>query len=119
MTADDEEIARIIKTTASDTLERLDGLDFESMSIGEIGQAFKDLRDYAESQRARIGFFTPSECTSDAADTFNESMDLLESSSQDFLDWLATGSSGEPPVDDATRAGELLAQANGQLAAAC
>ncbi|MES1239952.1 MAG: hypothetical protein ABUL57_03735, partial [Chloroflexota bacterium] len=117
-TFDDEEIAKIIKTTASEITVKM---DFSGLSTdAEIVRAFKDLRTWASTQQTRIGVFTPSICTKQASETFSDAMDDLQELATTFIEWVAEGAVGDPGTSEmATNVGTKLASAITQLEAHC
>lgn len=118
-TPDDEQIAGIIRDTGTEILDRLGAADFSSMSMGEIGDFYRRLRDYAKDQLARLEKYTASECLSAAASQLKSGLLGIQVTSDALLSWIAGGAVGEAPIEGATIAGQQLGAAIAAEAGSC
>jgi hypothetical protein len=97
-TADDEQIASIMKDATADLLD-LVGSDFGRMSDSEIGRTFERLGDLAERTQTKLALYDASPCTASALATYVAGLETLAKASQEFLVWMATGAEGDAPGD--------------------
>ena len=117
-TFDDQEIAKIIETSAAEVSQRLDLTN--AFTDEEVAAVFRAAGDWASNQQLRVSVFTPSVCTRAAVGHFNQSMTTLQDVSSRFVAWVAAGASGDPGVSgDANEAGRLMRTALNDLSMMC
>jgi hypothetical protein len=93
-TTDDEAIAKIIKESAADAIPKLGTV--ASLSLEKQTALFMPARSWIQAQLDDVAQLSPSSCTKDAVDVFNDGMARYRNLAQDFLDWREWGAAGLP-----------------------
>src|SRR5688500_16707447 len=91
-TADDEQIARLIRAGADEAVPELKALN--DMDPSQLEDQFLPLGVWITSQRAGIEAYTPSSCTAAAAELFIEGIDAYDTIRKQFLAWRDWGANG-------------------------
>jgi len=93
-TTDDVAIAKIIKDSAADAIPKLGTV--ASLSLEKQTALFMPARAWIQAQLDHVAGLSPSSCTKDAVDVFNDAMGRYRNLAQDFLDWREWGAAGLP-----------------------
>ena len=93
-TADDQEIARLIRAGAETAIPQLKLLN--DMDPSRLEDLFLPLGTWITNQMAGIEAYTPSSCTAAAKALFVDGMDAYDDIRQTFLDWRDWGAHGRP-----------------------
>jgi hypothetical protein len=112
-TADDAEIASVVKAGAEEAVPQLRALNDADPS--KLEDLFLPLGDWITGQRAAVQAFTPSNCTADAVDLFEDGLGQYDAIRKKFLawrDWGATGHAFPPgaPREAATAFEDAVAE---------
>ena len=91
-TADDDEIAKLIKAGAAEAIPDLKALN--DMDPSKLEGQFLPLGDWITSQRADVAAYTASSCTIAAVDQFNDGLDQYDAIRKQFLAWRDWGAQG-------------------------
>jgi hypothetical protein len=118
-TADDEAIAKLVTAGADEAVPQLRALNDADPS--KLEDLFLPLGDWISSQRAELEAFTPSTCTADAVDHFEDGLAQYDAIRKKFLawrDWGATGHAFPPgaPREAATAFEEAVAELDAHCA---
>ena len=117
-TPDDEEIATVVKAAVEEAVPQLKDLNDSDPS--KLEKLFVPLGDWITSQRTAVEAFTPSTCTSDAVELFQDGLDQYDAIRKKFLAWRDWGANGHAFPPGAPReAAETLNQAVEELGAHC
>ncbi len=84
-TADDEEIAKLIRAGADEAIPQLKLLN--DMDPQKMEDLFLPLLEWITSQRAGVEAYTPSGCTAPALALFNKGMDQYDAIREQFIAW--------------------------------
>jgi hypothetical protein len=93
-TADDQEIARLIRAGAEAAIPQLKVLN--DMDPSRLEDLFLPLDIWITNQMAGIEAYTPSNCTAAANTLFVDGMDAYDDIRQTFMDWRDWGAHGHP-----------------------
>jgi hypothetical protein len=117
-TADDEQIATLIRAGADEAIPQLKALNKTDPQALE--DLFLPLQDWISGQRAGVGALAPSSCTAPAVKLFLQGIDQYDAIRKKFLAWRDWGAQGHafPPgaPGEATR---TLEAAVAELEATC
>lgn len=91
-TADDEEIAKLIRAGADEAIPQLKLLN--DMDPGQLEDRFLPLGVWITSQKAGVEAYTPSSCTTAAVALFIKGMDRYDDMRKRFLAWRDWGAHG-------------------------
>ena len=91
-TADDEEIAKLIRAGAAEAIADLQVLS--DMNPSKLEDQFLPLGEWITSQKAGVEAHTASSCTSAAVDQFIDGIDQYDAIRKKFLAWRDWGGSG-------------------------
>lgn len=91
-TADDEEIAKLIRAGADEAIPQLKGL--RAMDPSKLEGLFLPLLVWITGQKAGVAAYTPSSCTAAAAALFIDGLDQYDAIRKQFLAWRDWGASG-------------------------
>jgi hypothetical protein len=91
-TAEDEEIATLIKTSADQVIPQLKLLN--EMDPSKLEDLFLPLDVWITSQKAAVEAHTPSACTTTAVDMFLKGMNQYDDIRKKFLAWRDWGAHG-------------------------
>ena len=117
-TADDEEIAKLIKAGADEAIPELRRLN--DMDPGQLEDQFLPLGEWITSQKAGLEAYTPSNCTTAAVALFVKGMDSYDAIRKKFLAWRDWGAQGHAfPVGAPREAAVTFEEALVQLDAEC
>ena len=84
-TADDDEIAKLIRAGAAEAIPDLKLLN--DMDPSKLEGQFLPLGDWITSQRAGLAAYTATSCTAAAVERFNDGIDQYETIRKQFLAW--------------------------------
>ncbi len=90
--ADDEEIAKLIRAGAEEAIPQLKLLN--GMDPSKLEGLFLPLDVWITSQRAGVEAYTPTSCTAAALERFNEGLDGYDAIRKQFLAWRDWGAQG-------------------------
>jgi hypothetical protein len=93
-TADDKEIAKLIRAGAEAAIPQLKLLN--DMDPSRLEDLFLPLDTWITNQMAAIEAYTPSSCTATASTLFVDGMDAYDDIRQTFMDWRDWGAHGHP-----------------------
>lgn len=93
-TAEDEEIAKLIRAGADEAIPQLKLL--RNMDPAERTELFLPLLGWITSQKAGVEAYTSSNCTTAAVELFIEGMDRYDDMRAKFLEWRDWGAHREP-----------------------
>ena len=117
-TTDDVAIAKIIKDSAADAIPKLGTV--ASLSLEKQTALFLPARAWIQALLDLDAQLSPSSCTKDAVDVFNDAMARYRNLAQDFLDWREWGAAGLPyTLSVPKRIATLLGDAVTALEAHC
>ncbi len=117
-TADDEEIARLIRAGADEAIPQLKGLNDSDPS--SLEGLFLPLLDWITSQKEGVAALTPTTCTAEAVALFNKGIDQYDAIRKKFLAWRDWGAQGHAfPVAAPGQAVKTLESALTELDATC
>lgn len=117
-TADDEQIAAVIRGAAGEAIPQLKGLN--TMDPSKLEVLFLPLDAWITTQRTAVEALTPSGCTASAVDAFNDAIDKYETIRKTFLGWRDWGANGRPfPVAAPGQAVKSFEMAVVELSANC
>lgn len=91
-TADDDEIAKLVKAGAEEAIPDLKALN--DMDPSKLEDQFLPLGEWIASQRAGLEAFTASSCTAPAVELFNDGIDQYDAIRKQFLAWRDWGAQG-------------------------
>jgi hypothetical protein len=91
-TADDDEIAKLIRAGAAEAIPDLKLL--KEMDPSKLEDQFLPLGEWITSQKAGIAAYTASSCTTAAVDLFIDGIDQYDAIRKQFLAWRDWGGSG-------------------------
>jgi hypothetical protein len=91
-TADDEQIARLIRAGADEAIPQLKLLN--DMDPSQLEDQFLPLGVWVASQKAGLEAYTPSGCTAAATDLFIDGIDAYDTIRKQFLAWRDWGANG-------------------------
>ena len=91
-TADDDEIAKLIRAGAAEAISDLKGLN--DMDPSKLEGQFLPLGEWITSQRAGLAAFTATTCTASAVELFNDGIDQYDAIRKQFLAWRDWGAQG-------------------------
>lgn len=84
-TADDDEIAKLIRAGAAEAIPDLKLLN--GMDPGKLEDQFLPLGDWITGQRAGVAAYTASSCTTAALERFSDGIDQYDAIRKQFLAW--------------------------------
>lgn len=117
-TADDEQIATLIRAGADEAISQLKLLN--DMDPGQLEDQFLPLGVWITSQTAGVEAYTPSSCTTAAVALFIKGMDQYDAIREQFLAWRDWGAHGHAfPVGAPRQAVETFEEALVELEAHC
>jgi hypothetical protein len=117
-TADDEEIAKLIKAGAAEAIPQLKLLN--DMGPDKLTDLFVPLGVWITSQKAGVQAYTPSSCTTAALALFIEGMDRYDDMRKKFLAWRDWGAHGHAfPAGSPREAHATFGEALVELEAHC
>jgi hypothetical protein len=117
-TADDEQIATVIRGAAGEAIPQLKILN--KMDPSKLEALFLPLDAWITTQRTAVETLTPSGCTAAAVDAFNDAIDKYETIRKTFLGWRDWGANGRPfPVAAPGQAVKSFEKALVELSANC
>jgi hypothetical protein len=117
-TTDDVAIAKIVKDSAAEAIPKLETV--AKLSLEQQTALFLPVRMWITVQLEHVAALSPSGCTKDAVDLFNDGMGRYRNIAQDFLDWREWGAAGLPyTLSEPKRAAKLLGDAVTALGAHC
>jgi hypothetical protein len=117
-TADDEEIAKLIRAGADEAIPQLKLLN--DMDPGKQEDLFLPLLLWITSQKAGVEAYTPSSCTTAAVALFIKGMDGYDNIRKQFLAWRDWGAHGHAfPVAAPGQAVKTFDEALVELEAHC
>jgi hypothetical protein len=117
-TADDEEIAELIRAGADEAIPQLELL--RDMDVDELTDLFLPLHDWITSQKAGVEAYAPSSCTTTAVGLFIKGMDRYDDIREKFLAWREWGAVGHAyPIGGPGQAVATFAEALVELEAHC
>jgi hypothetical protein len=117
-TADDTEIAKLIKAGVEEATPQLKGL--ADMDPGQMEVLFLPLGMWITEQREGLGAYTPTSCTAGAVALFSDGLDQYDAIRQKFMAWRDWGANGRAYPPGAPReARETFAAAVAELEATC
>jgi hypothetical protein len=91
-TADDDEIAKLIKAGAAEAIPDLKLLN--GMDPSKLEDQFLPLGEWITSQKTGIAAYTASSCTTGAVELFNDGLDQYDAIRKQFLAWRDWGAQG-------------------------
>lgn len=91
-TADDDEIAKLIRAGAAEAIPDLKALN--DMDPSKLEDQFLPLGEWITSQRAGLEAFTATSCTAPAVELFNDGIDQYDAIRKQFLAWRDWGAQG-------------------------
>jgi hypothetical protein len=91
-TADDTEIAKLIKAAADEAIPDLKSLN--KMDPSKLEGQFLPLGEWITSQQEGIAAYTPTTCTAPAVERFLDGIDQYDAIRKQFLAWRDWGASG-------------------------
>jgi hypothetical protein len=91
-TADDDEIAKLIRAGAAEAIPDLKGLN--DMDPSKLEGQFLPLGDWITGQRAGLAAFSATTCTASAVELFNDGLDQYDAIRKQFLAWRDWGAQG-------------------------
>jgi hypothetical protein len=91
-TADDDEIAKLIKAGAAEAIPDLKALN--DMDPSKLEDQFLPLGEWITSQRAGVAAYTASSCTASAVELFIDGLDQYDAIRKQFLAWRDWGAQG-------------------------
>jgi hypothetical protein len=96
-TADDTEIAKLIKAGVEEATPQLKGL--ADMDPGQMEVLFLPLGMWITEQREGLNAYTPTSCTAGAVALFSDGLDQYDAIRQKFMEWQDWGANGRayPP----------------------
>jgi hypothetical protein len=117
-TAEDEQIATLIRAGADEAIPQLRALN--KSDPGKLEDLFLPLGDWIASQRAGVEAHTPSSCTASAVGLFLKGIDQYDAIRKKFLEWRDWGAQGHAfPVAAPGQAVKTLETAVTELEATC
>jgi hypothetical protein len=117
-TADDEQIAALIRAGAEEAMAQLKPLN--DMDPGQLEDRFLPLGTWIAAQKEAIAAYTPSSCTSAAVALFIEGMDRYDDIRERFMAWRDWGAHGHAfPVGAPGQARATFTEAVAELEAHC
>jgi hypothetical protein len=117
-TADDTEIAELIRTGVEEATTQLKGL--ADMDPSQMEGLFLPLGAWITEQRTELGARTPTSCTAAAVALFNDGLDQYDAIREKFMEWRDWGANGRAyPAGAPREARETLAAAVAELEANC
>ncbi len=117
-TADDDEIAKLIRAGAAEAIPDLKLLN--DMDPGKLEDQFLPLGDWITSQKAGVAAYTASSCTMAAVEQFVDGIDQYDAIRKQFLAWRDWGAHGHAfPVAAPGQAVIAFEQALVELEAYC
>jgi hypothetical protein len=93
-TAEDLEIARVIRAGADEAIPQLERI--RDMDPSKLEDLFLPLGTWITSQMADIEAFTPSSCTAAAVAAFVDGIEYYDDLRKTFLGWRDWGANGRP-----------------------
>jgi hypothetical protein len=91
-TADDDEIAKLIRAGATEAIPDLKALN--DMDPSKLEGQFLPLGEWITSQRAALEAFTATTCTASAVELFHDGIDQYDAIRKQFLAWRDWGAQG-------------------------
>lgn len=117
-TADDTEIAKLIKAGADEAIPDLKGLN--KMDPSKLEGQFLPLGEWITSQREGVAAYTPTTCTAPALERFVDGIDQYDAIRKQFLAWRDWGATGHAfPVAAPGQAVVAFEEAVVELEASC
>jgi hypothetical protein len=117
-TADDTEIAELIKAGVDEATPQLKGL--ADMDPSQMEVLFMPLGVWITEQRAGLEAYTPTSCTAGAVALFNDGLDQYDNIREKFMAWRDWGANGLAyPAGAPREARETFAAAVAELEAHC
>jgi hypothetical protein len=117
-TADDAQIALLIRAGAEDAIPQLKGLNDSDPS--KLERLFEPLGIWIASQKSDVAAYVASSCTADAVARFTEGLDRYDAIRKKFLAWRDWGALGNAFPPGAPReAGDSFREALAELEAHC
>ena len=117
-TADDTEIAKLIKAGADEAIPDLKGLN--KLDPSKLEGQFLPLGDWITSQREGVAAYTPTTCTAPALERFLDGIDQYDAIRKQFLAWRDWGARGHAfPVAAPGQAVVAFEKAVAELEASC
>ena len=117
-TADDEEIAKLIKAGADEAIPDLKLLN--DMDPSKLEGQFLPLGEWITSQQAGLAAYTASSCTAPAVELFIDGIDQYDAIRKQFLAWRDWGAHGHAfPVAAPGQAVVAFEKALAELEAHC
>jgi hypothetical protein len=93
-TAEDEEIAKLVKAGADEAIPKLALLP--DMDVSQLTDALLDVRAWVNAQKMGVAAFSPGVCTAGAVALFTKGMDRYSDIAEEFLAWREWGAVGHP-----------------------
>ncbi|HET7169084.1 MAG TPA: hypothetical protein VFI69_07755 [Candidatus Limnocylindrales bacterium] len=117
-TADDVEIAKLIRAGAETSVTQLKRL--RDMDPSKLVELFVPLGTWIATQKTAVAAYTPSACTMSAVTLFNDGLQRYDAIRKKFLAWKDWGAHGNAYPPAAPReAAETLTKAVAELDAHC
>ena len=117
-TADDTEIAELIKTAVEEATTQLKGL--ADMDPSQMEGLFLPLGVWITEQRTALAAYASTTCTAGAVALFNDGLDQYDAIREKFLEWRDWGANGRAyPAGAPREARETFAAAVAELEANC
>jgi hypothetical protein len=117
-TADDEEIANLIRAGAEEAIPQLKALNESDPS--KLEDLFLPLGEWIAGQKAGVEAFTPTTCTSAAVALFMDGLDQYDDIREKFLAWRDWGATGNAfPLGAPGQAATAFREAVAELDAHC
>ena len=117
-TADDTEIAKLIKAGADEAIPDLKGLN--KMDPSKLEGQFLPLGEWITSQKEGVAAYTPTTCTAPAVEQFLDGIDQYDAIRKQFLAWRDWGATGHAfPVAAPGQAVVAFEKAVTELEASC
>ena len=117
-TADDTEIAKLIKAGADEAIPDLKGLN--KMDPSKLEGQFLPLGEWITGQKEGVAAYTPTTCTAPALELFLDGIDKYDAIRKQFLAWRDWGATGHAfPVAAPGQAVVAFEKAVAELEASC
>ncbi len=117
-TADDTEIAKLIKAGAAEAIPDLKGLN--KMDPSKLEGQFLPLGEWITSQQEGVAAYTPTTCTAPALELFLDGIAKYDAIRKQFLAWRDWGATGHAfPVAAPGQAVVAFEKAVAELEASC
>ena len=117
-TADDEQIATLIKGGSDEAVAQLKLLN--DMDPSKLEGLFLPLGEWITSQKASVEAFTPTSCTATALELFDDGLAGYDAIRKQFLSWRDWGAQGHAfPVGAPRETAAMFTAALAELEAQC